>query len=148
MPGGVRGRGCEAPAYSIVRSAWHTCLGCKCPMGTVAGTISRTARAVTVRCSLKDAAGELPASRTGIVYEAALLDKRAHIFEVRKLFGNQRVIYGRHTQEGRCALPREICMAATGYGHQAMAGWACSNTSPATCPGDLSGRSVWRLSGK
>jgi hypothetical protein len=33
--------------------------GCKSPMGPVAGTISWTARAVVVRCSLKEAAGKL-----------------------------------------------------------------------------------------
>ncbi len=50
--------------------AWE----CKSPMGPVAGTISRTARAVTARCGLKEAAGKMLARRTGIAYEAGMSD--------------------------------------------------------------------------
>ncbi len=45
-------------------------------------TISRTARASAARRGLKEAAGKMPAWRTGITYEAAMSDKKAHIFKV------------------------------------------------------------------
>ncbi len=93
-------------------------------MGPVAGTISRTARAATVRWGLKEAAGKLLARRTGIVYEAVMPDEKAIIFEVPKLPGRHGRIYGGHKQEGRCALPGEICMFATGYHYQEVMGWA------------------------
>lgn len=51
-----------------------------------------------------------------------MLDEKAIIFKVRKLPGKQGCRYGRHKQEGRCALPGEICMFATGYRHQEITG--------------------------
>lgn len=51
-------------------------------MGPAAGTISWTARAAAVRRSLKEAAGKMPARRTGIAYEAVMSDKKANIFKV------------------------------------------------------------------
>ena len=44
-----------------------------------------------------------------------MLDKKAYIFEVPKLSGKHGRICGRYKHEGRCALPGEICMAATSY---------------------------------
>ena len=83
-------------------------------MGPTAGTISRTARVSVVRLNLKEAAGKTLARRTEIAYEAAMSDEKAIIFKVQKLPGKQGRRYGRHKQEGRCALPGEICMFATG----------------------------------
>jgi len=37
-------------------------------------------------------------------------DEKANIFKVQKLPGRHGRIYGRHKQEGRCALPGEVCM--------------------------------------
>lgn len=51
-----------------------------------------------------------------------MLDEKANIFKVRKLPGKQGRKYGRYKQEGRCALPGEICMLASGYRHQEVMG--------------------------
>jgi len=52
-----------------------------------------------------------------------MLDEKANIFKVRKLHGRHGRICGGHKREGRCALPGEICMFATGYHHQEVMGW-------------------------
>lgn len=40
-----------------------------------------------------------------------MLDEKANIFKVQQLPGKHGRKYGRHKQEGRCALPGEVCMS-------------------------------------
>ena len=61
-----------------------------------------------VRLNLKEAAGKTLARRTGIVYEAVMLDEKAIIFKVQHLYGKHGRICGGHKREGECALPGEI----------------------------------------
>ena len=92
-------------------------------MGPAGGTISRTARAAAVRRGLKEAAGKALARRTGIASEAALSDEKANIFKVQTLPGRQGRRCGGPKCEGECALPGEICMAASCYRCQEATGW-------------------------
>ena len=62
---------------------------------------------------LKEAAGKALARRTGIAYEAVMLDKKAIIFKVRYLSGKHYRICGGHKREGGSALPGEILCHAT-----------------------------------
>jgi len=57
---------------------------------------------------LKEAAGKALVRRTGIAYEAVVMDEEANIFKVRYLYGNHGSICGEHKREGGCALPGEI----------------------------------------
>jgi hypothetical protein len=61
-----------------------------------------------VRCWLKEAAGKALARRTGIAYEAVMLDEKAYIFKVRYLYGKHGRRCGGHKREGGCALPGEV----------------------------------------
>jgi hypothetical protein len=61
-----------------------------------------------VRCWLKEAAGKALARRTGIAYEAVMLDEKANIFKVRYLYGKHGRRCGGHKREGGCALPGEV----------------------------------------
>lgn len=56
----------------------------------------------------KEAAGKALARRTGIAYEAVMMDEEATIFKVRYLYGNHGSRCGGHKREGRSALPGEI----------------------------------------
>ena len=66
-----------------------------------------------MRCWLKEAAGKALARRTGIVYEAVMLDEKANIFKVRYLYGKHGRICGGHEREGECALPGEVSWYAS-----------------------------------
>jgi hypothetical protein len=68
---------------------------------------------LTVRWDLKEAAGKALARRTGIAYEASVLDKEASIFEVQYLYGKHMRRCGGDKREGGCTLPGEICQPAT-----------------------------------
>jgi hypothetical protein len=57
---------------------------------------------------LKEAAGKALARRTGIAYEAVMLDEEAIIFKVRSLSGKHHCRCGGHKREGGSALPGEI----------------------------------------
>ena len=61
-----------------------------------------------MRYWLKEAAGKALARRTGIAYEAVMLDEEANIFKVRYLYGEHGRICGGHKREGGCALPGEV----------------------------------------
>jgi hypothetical protein len=61
------------------------------------------------RWNLKEAAGKALARRTEITYEAVRLDKKAHIFKVRYLYGKLDCRCGGHKREGESALPGEVC---------------------------------------
>lgn len=61
-----------------------------------------------MRDTLKEAAGKALARRTGIAYEAVMLDEESKIFKVRYLSGKHYRICGGHKREGRSALPGEI----------------------------------------
>jgi len=65
-----------------------------------------------VRDMLKEAAGKALARRTGIAYEALMLDEKANLFKVRYLFGKHERICGGHKREGGSALPGEISYRA------------------------------------
>ena len=66
-----------------------------------------------VRWDLKEALGKALARRTGIAYEATMLDEKAEKFEVRYLHGKQGRKCGGHKREGGCALPGEAYRLAT-----------------------------------
>ena len=66
-----------------------------------------------MRWNLKEAAGKALARRTGIAYEADVLDEKAHIFKVQYLYGKHGRICGGHKREGGCALPGEVCQFAS-----------------------------------
>ncbi len=66
----------------------------------------------TARWNLKEAAGKALARRTGIAYEADVLDEKASIFKVQYLYGKHGRRCGGHKREGGCALPGEICQFA------------------------------------
>jgi len=57
---------------------------------------------------LKEAEGKALARRTGIAYEAVVLDKKSHIFKVRCLYRKHYSKCGGHKREGRSALPGEV----------------------------------------
>jgi len=57
------------------------------------------------RRDLKEAAGKALVRRTGIAYEAAMLDEKANIFKVRYLYGKHGCKCGGHKREGGSALP-------------------------------------------
>ena len=61
-----------------------------------------------MRCWLKEAAGKALARRTGIAYEAVMLDEESIIFKVLYLYGEHERICGGHKREGGCALPGEV----------------------------------------
>jgi len=61
---------------------------------------------------LKEAAGKALARRTGIAYEAVMLDEKAIIFKVRYLSGKHHRRCGGHKREGGSALPGEISQHA------------------------------------
>jgi len=77
----------------------------------------------TVRWDLKEAAGKALARRTETAKEAAMLDKKANIFEVRYLYGEHGRRCGGHKREGGCALPGEVCQSAMCYRHREVTGW-------------------------
>jgi len=52
------------------------------------------------------------ARRTETRYEATMLDEKAKIFKVQYLYGKHGRISGGHKQEGKCAIPGEICRSA------------------------------------
>jgi hypothetical protein len=89
----------------------------KSSTGPTGGTVSRTARVSIARWNLKEAAGKALARRSGIAYEAVLLDEEAIISKVRYLYGEHGRRWGGHKREGGFALPGEICSSATGYRH-------------------------------
>jgi hypothetical protein len=74
------------------------------------------------RWNLKEAAGKALARRTGIAYEACMLDKEANIFKVQYLTGRHARRCGGHKREGECALPGEVCQSATCYRHRKVPG--------------------------
>lgn len=51
-------------------------------------------------------------------------DEEANISKVRNLYGRHGRICGGYKCEGRCALPGEASLSATGYRRQEAAGWA------------------------
>jgi len=61
----------------------------------------------------KEAAGKALARRTGIAYEAVMMDEEATIFKVRYLYGNHGSRCGGHKREGGCALPGEVSWYAS-----------------------------------
>lgn len=97
--------------------------GCKSPTGPAGGTVSRTARVVTARWNLKEAAGKALARRTEIAYEAAMLGERAIIFKAQYLHGKRGRICGGHKREGESALPGEVCRPAMCYRRREATGW-------------------------
>jgi len=99
-------------------STWR----CKSSTGPTGGTVSRTARVSIARWNLKEAAGKALARRTGIAYEAVMLDEEANIFKVRYLYGEYGRRCGGHKREGGCALPGEVCRFATCYHHREVMG--------------------------
>ena len=76
-----------------------------------------------VRWDLKEAAGKALARRTGIAYEAVMLDEEANIFKVQYLYGKHGRICGGHKREGGCALPGEVCFPAKCYWRGNVSGW-------------------------
>ena len=61
-----------------------------------------------MKWNLKEAEGKALARRTGIAYEASMLDEKANIFKVRYLCGKHGRRCGGHKREGGCALPGEV----------------------------------------
>jgi len=65
-----------------------------------------------VRWNLKEAAGKSLARRTGIAYEAFMMDKKANIFKVPYLTGMIGRKCSGHKRGGASALPGEVCISA------------------------------------
>jgi len=59
---------------------------CRSSTRPTGGSVSLTARVLTARWDLKEAAGKALARRTGIAYEEGMLDEKANIFKVRYLY--------------------------------------------------------------
>ena len=57
--------------------------------------------------------GKVLARRTGIAYEAVMLDEKSIIFKVRYLYGKHGRRCGGHKREGGCALPGEVSCHAS-----------------------------------
>ena len=104
--------------------AWHDHLEVRLRLGSdevksstgpAGGTVSWTVRVSIARRNLKEAASKALARRTGIAYEAAMLDKEAIISKVLYLHGRHGRRCGGYKRKGGRILPGEVCRSALSY---------------------------------